>query len=585
MKTIRLICGALAALAMAACSSSGTESQFDRIDYIPVRESENGNWSFYSPDGSIKYPDEFKNTPSTVINGYFTVKESKGTTLYKAGDKPTIVKGAEGLYSAGVMMDGVIPVTFPKERISLLNGKGEKVATLEPVKGKEIIACETCVHDGMIWIGTEDDLYGFADAKGAVKIAPKYNNVWSFSEGLALVSITDDKSDNITYSVIDKKGNQVFKISEGFTPVTYSFAYGYLLMEDRNDHIVFLDKKGEKAYTCPAKVTGVDDYNSKYFVFKNDEHEYGVMDYEFNVVIRPKYDNIRIVDTDKFLASDDDTSLLLDKDGATIQKFEDFKGILWAGKWNYIAQDKRTYCFLDKEGKPVKNAEFEDISIWNYNYRVSSDYFNLSAVVNDVFDMVTAKGVGKYDLNEKPSAHFTDPEKYTYQSEVKLNDLTKSGYRYKITVTANFTANMGDWDYNGWNRYYYWNQNAKLNSFEINIDAESNWDNKCSEAMVDRFTKAGYKVIADSDTSDEYIALLRKDNMMLIIGNGNHKDGGVIVFEYSKQTEDALKSSIQSLNKGNNNATVDINDLAVEEADWEALCDSVAVEEALVEAE
>ncbi|MDE6301165.1 MAG: WG repeat-containing protein [Muribaculaceae bacterium] len=573
MKTKQLVCIALAALAMTACGSGGTETYFDRIDYIPVRTSEKGNWSFYSPDGSIKYPDEFKNTPSAVINGYFTVEENKGITLYKAGDKPTVVKNAEGLYSAGIMMDGVIPVTFPKERISFLNGKGEKVATLEPVKGKEIVSCQPWVSEGMLWIKTEENLYGFADTKGEVKIAPKYNVASGFSEGVALVGTKDEKSDDLIYAVIDKKGKQVFKIADGLKPVRELFENGYLLVEDRNDHIVFLNKKGEKTYTCPSKVHRVGEYNSKYFVFENEENECGVMDYEFNVVIRPKYENIQIVGADKFLASDDDTVVLLDKEGTTVQKFEDFKGVYWAGKWNYIARDKRTYCFLDKDGKPVKNAEFEDIRTWNDKYQVSSDYFNLSAVVNDVFDMVTDKGVGNYALNESPSVHFSVPEKYSYTSEVKLDDLTKSGYRYKITTNARFSAYMADWDYNGWNRYYYWNPNSKLHSFEILIDAESNWDNKCSNALVEKFEKSGYKLIANTDDSKSYLALLRKDNMMLLIGNEGTKGGVVLVFEYSKEAEDSIKSSIQSHNKNNAGSKV-TEEVAVVES-----CDTCAVVE------
>ena len=61
----------------AVCAASLTSCSGDSLDaeYVAVKESRSGNWSFYSPDGDVICKDEFKHKPSPVINGYFYVPE------------------------------------------------------------------------------------------------------------------------------------------------------------------------------------------------------------------------------------------------------------------------------------------------------------------------------------------------------------------------------------------------------------------------------------------------------------------------------------------------------------------------------
>ncbi|MDE6300771.1 MAG: WG repeat-containing protein [Muribaculaceae bacterium] len=551
---IKNILGSIAVgLMMYGCGSSDTVSYYDRIDYFPVKESANGNWSFFGQDGELKYPNEFKNMPSPVVNGYFTVEENNGYSVYKAGEKPELVNDAEGLYSVGVMSEGVMPVTYPKERISLINGRGEKIATLDPVKGREIVSCKSEFSDGLLLIQTEDDLYGFIDKTGQLVVSPKYDYAWKFSEGLALVKIESEKYNFQTeYIIIDKDGNQVYKLPEGFTPQINWYNYGFLLVQDRNDHIVFIDKNGEKAYICPNKVKSVNNYNSEYFVFRNDDGYYGVMDFDFNVVIRPKYDRIMIMGNDKFLASEGDNYYVLDKDGNQSVKFDEYEFVAWTGKWNFIARDKHTFCFLNAEGKMIKNSEFDDVNPNIPAAHVRSDYLKVSDIVSDIVAMVNDEGIGKYALNDTPSVHFTNPEKYLDISSVELEDLKKEGSRYEIKVTADFAAPMGaeDWEFdiNSWDyfKYYHWNFGAKITSFEISIETAANWDNSCSIALTDGFMNDGYKLVAKNENKNFYFALLRKGKMLLMVGNERDDSGGVIIYEYSKLIEEVFKRTIMA---------------------------------------
>lgn len=303
MKIKHCIFAALATMASVglwSCGSGSSADNYANIDYLPVQISNDGNWSFYAPDGTVKFTDEFKQRPTVVYNGYFSVKEGDGYSFYKVnGDKLELVKDAEGLKDVGYMEEGLVPMTFPKERIAVYNGDGEKKFTLEPVKGKEITSCAGGFSEGMMVVEDEDGNEGYVNTKGEMAIALKYTSASPFFEGLAVVA-AKGKEDETKYMVIDKKGETVFTIRNGMEPYNRRFYKGKLVVKDANDRIVFLDTKGEVVFKCPAKVIGIGGYNDKYIVFRTEDSEWGLMDFEGNTTIRPKYNSLVIIDTDKF---------------------------------------------------------------------------------------------------------------------------------------------------------------------------------------------------------------------------------------------------------------------------------------------
>lgn len=534
MRNVLISLGALAAVGLTGCNSSGSNDPYAKVDYIPVKETEKGNWSFYAPDGKLLYPDEFKNEPSLVIEGYFSVAENDGFTLYHAGDKPEVVGEAEGLKSVGYMSDGLIPVTFPKERISVLNTKGEKVFTVEPVKGKEIISCASGFSEGYLRVNNEDNLEGYLNTKGEVVIQPAYYYAYDFNEGYAVVGKRGEDGDDDKFMVIDTKGEVVFNIRSGYGRYYNQFMYGKLVVRDANDHIVFLDTKGETAFKCPSKVSSVDGYNSKYIIFCGEDSEYGVMDFEGETIIRTKYSGIEFVGDDKFLCSTDDRVVVLDAKGEELLRFDDYESVRYLGKFGYIGVGKRIFEFLDVEGKPVKNAEFTDLSYQAaQGYNVQSDYFNTEAVVADICSMINPKGVGDFAIGEGPGAHFSNPSNYFYRSSVDLDDLDKSGYRYSISARARFSKSMGDWDYafNGYeyNRREYWNPGCELQYIDISITTQTDWCNDGPAAITNGLKKEGFTLIGEAK-GDDYVAGLTKGSVIVCVtGTKGYSSSSVVV--------------------------------------------------------
>ena len=60
--------GTMMASLLPACSGGGNE-----IQYASVLEDKDGEWGFVNGKGEIVLGDEFKNCPSAVVNGFFSV--------------------------------------------------------------------------------------------------------------------------------------------------------------------------------------------------------------------------------------------------------------------------------------------------------------------------------------------------------------------------------------------------------------------------------------------------------------------------------------------------------------------------------
>lgn len=531
------------ALLVAGCSKS--ESADDMVDYFPVQTESGGNWSFMSPDGGILYDGEFKQQPSLVINGFFSVAEGEGISLYKVGDRPELVKNCDNLYGVGFMNEGLVPIVRPKSRISVIDENGNEKFTLQPVKGKEIVSANAGYSDGMLAVTNEDGLIGFVDKNGKVVIEPKYNTSGDFSDGLACVSIEDKAS------VINKKGETVFTLKADWTPIRTAYDKGYILLSDPNDHIVFADKKGEMT-KCPSKVKMVGQYDDTYYSF-SDGDGWGVMKRKDNeIVIRAKYNSIFILQNGNFLCeSDDKTTIRNDKD-ETLATLEDYKTTYPVGKFGILAKEKNTILLLDIDGKPIKNAEFADFGSYQYaGNGVNSDYFGMEGMADRITELVNAEGYGKLAIGISPSKILTAPKNYTYTKNVELDTLSGSGYRYNFTVRAEFTENIADchYDYDYYTYQskteYAWNPQSKLDGVSIEVNSTTELGEDGVKAVVKALEAKGFKVVETKYENKGGAALLKTAKLLALIASGEKSnDLKLGIGRYSPETEKLVKSMV-----------------------------------------
>ncbi len=62
------------ALAMVSCSKSGN----GEVEYLPFKETADGQWGMISMDGKVLFPEEFKNKPTIIRDGRFFVRNNNG---------------------------------------------------------------------------------------------------------------------------------------------------------------------------------------------------------------------------------------------------------------------------------------------------------------------------------------------------------------------------------------------------------------------------------------------------------------------------------------------------------------------------
>ena len=150
MKKLLFCIGTLIAVLFSSCSSSDLE-----VEYLPFKKDKDDKWGLINAEGEILYEDEFENCPSPVLNGYFYAESKNGSvSVYEATEgSPTEI--IDGLYAAGYMSEGLIPVTKKNSRISFINNKGENQFTLEPIKGDEIEMVSSFFSDGLAIIGVK----------------------------------------------------------------------------------------------------------------------------------------------------------------------------------------------------------------------------------------------------------------------------------------------------------------------------------------------------------------------------------------------------------------------------------------------
>lgn len=533
MKLKKTLLGLLALTAglPMSTSCSGDERELP-FDYIAVQVDKDGSWSFYGPDGEVLLKDEFKNRPSNVVDGYFFVQEGKKElyTLYKF-DKKKPEAIAEGFKQLGYMGEGLIPSVRENERISVLDNKGKVKFTLQPINGKEVTRCSSRYKEGLLLIGVDDGddkiKYGYINTEGKVVIAPKFSLGLSFNDGLAIVCFSDEIwGEKVEYAIIDKNGETVKKFRTGTRPVDNEFMEGYLILRDSNDRCLIVDKKGETVTKLPAKAKDVEDWNKKYIVFEDEDGNRGVMDFEGEVIIRPKYSSIQIIDSDRFLATekmgDDRRSLILDKDGEEELRIDNYKyGVGWNYQFGLVGYDKNTVTFLEDDGKARKHAEFNDFGGLGGS-SIFSDYFNAEAVISEIVNLINDKGVDKYIIGGTPADQLSNlnPEDYSYKYTADLDNLAKKGGKWSLSASASYQGGyLSDYNYNynDYSRYYYWNPYARLARVDLDITCDK-WDATESEALAKALVNKGFtKESSTGSGNKQYCALLTKGDLAVII--------------------------------------------------------------------
>lgn len=381
MKKFLLLSALITTAILSSCNGGSLEKV--EMEYIPVMLDGEKSWGMMSPDGDILFTSEFKNEPSPVFNGIFSVEEGEGETggetLYYAEQRPKEVPGCSKLASAGVFFsEKLAPIARKDKRISVIDTDGEEKFVLSPVKKKEVVSCAAFFSDGMLIATNEDDKVGAYNTDGDLIIPMKYSDITLFNEGLAIARIDDEDKGESKYELIEKNGNVVASLKKvkgapvSFKP--YNQAYfigGKMPVALDDDRFGFVTKDGD-ILKCPKEVKDIKYRSDSYYIYKGENGYWGLMkmddDGDEVMIKAKKYKSLSPIDASmsKFIACVDEKDIrIIDREDEMLVKL-DYKYVdVITGCWTILAQEGETWYIIDEDGK-IKNKKLEikDVNLY-----------------------------------------------------------------------------------------------------------------------------------------------------------------------------------------------------------------------------
>lgn len=541
MKRLGLIGRLLPVLAVLTLIASCSDGGNGEVSLIPVKLDKDSHWSMINQDGQIVYEDAFKERPTLCYNGVFSVEEGDGITVYTDEDEnnPQVLGECENLKCAGFMQRGLMPITFPNERISIIDKNGKKKFELKPYEGKEIIRCNPGYStDGLLCVELADGKRGFVDTKGEMVIKPQYDIVYNYYNGIAIVGI--DKSDGgRQYSLIDSKGETLLKLKDSYDDIE-PFIMGKSIIVKQGDRMLVVNTNGEET-RLPSKVKDVIACSDKYIIFRDDE--VGVATLDGEIIIRPRYESINFGSDNTFIAQkagNDEVEILNDK-AETVMKLDYSKAEEFAD-FGYFAQDGKIIVLLDKEGKPKSNEEYYEVSNHIAEGSVKSDYFNISEIAQQLATLVTTdlpkqypfgSAINKVCKGEDPSTSYYINDQIRFSSDVF------SGPSYSSYGMLAFDDNVTSYNSN-YDRI--WNPTARLQAIVVTLTVSKDWGKEGHTAVVKALEKKGYKVtdtnIVDSMDDDTYSWLSNGKYKILVQTNEGETVFNISVADGAPQAAD-----------------------------------------------
>lgn len=558
-------------LVLTGCSNN-SENQ---ITHLPFQTEEDGRWGLIDMEGNVLIEDEFKSTPSVVIDGRFCVKNSDGLYEFYTAEKKFKQIGEEYL-SVGYFSEGLAPVVKKDSRITYINKDGEVVFELTKYKDDPIEVAypfengiarvETssgksgCINtkgefvvspiyssifyagENILLIMNEKKQWGYIDYKGKILVEPKYSVAHGFNDnGYAMVEM-DGKQ-----IIINRKGKEILKLKDDMkisswadeNLMPYSIdnkSYGYLNLE------------GEKVIKLSSNIKEPTSFFNGYATFKNSDNDYGTIDEEGEIVIRAKYDELNMYN-DFILYEDDNEWGFLSYSGDVIKRacYKRILPIFKGNKYTY-AKDGDEWILIDKKGEDTKKVEVDNIGYYDYDnfgypYYVESDYWDIEVEVSRIMKILNEDGTfGNLTFNVTPEEFVNrfNPEYKRYTPYEMLRGYPYLSYKLshmqyaELELRATFDCVFNDYVPNQWGgQDIVWNDTSTPEMLSCAIELKdklSTNSNEVFDNICSWLENRGYTKRKDSsEQNNNYFAykesFYAKNNIALDVHYSKFKSG------------------------------------------------------------
>ncbi|MEO0968917.1 MAG: WG repeat-containing protein [Cyanobacteria bacterium J06639_18] len=361
---------------------AGCNSPFSQVDTSPVKDRyiisdyKTGKYGFINSEGKIVIEPKYSEIED-FSDGLALIKEKNenGKELYGYIDRngQEVIKAqykyafsfSEGLASVSGVKDNEPP------RKIFINTRGETAFELP----SDVDKYNDSFKEGLLPVRI-NNRWGYIDKTGKMVIEPKYDEAWSFSQGLARVGIKTGKTEFtgwiaepvveiIAHGYIDKTGKFIIEpeyreayhfSSEGLALVNKNGSWNDLQVIDKNNKVItkvsICGEKNYKGYSEGLLAARIDTGTFR--------RSCGFIDVKGETVIKPKFDEVLAFNEglagvkvgDKWGFIDKKGTIVIEPQYDTVDFFEN--GLALVEKKPLVPK-----AYINREGKYVwKNIEY-----------------------------------------------------------------------------------------------------------------------------------------------------------------------------------------------------------------------------------
>ena len=388
---------------------TGCSNVSSNIQYIPCKTDKKADWGFMNKQGNVVADDMFKDQPSYVRDGVFSVQEADDLYTLYAFDtkKPTVL--LENLVFVGSPRNGLLPVCKKDHRIEVIDTKGHTKFELYKIGDKIVKSCSPQFQFGYLVVESEEGLYGMVNTDGQLLLDLKYSALKPIKKDFILalksdldVDVTSDDDEvavgtlNEDYMMINEKGKKyegwkkedLEKIDLPSASLDIPVEY---LVVNKGDRLYIYNLKGELVLKCPDRVKDIYQIKNGFFVYKGED-DCGVMNLKGERIVNEKYVSISILDNG-FLARRDygKNFELLNENGESIRKIDDYDSFDYAEGFGYWGIDENEEFVLDNEFQPIQKNGLYIIGDDDYSSEIQSDFLDIDAIVETLVSAKSGK--------------------------------------------------------------------------------------------------------------------------------------------------------------------------------------------------
>ena len=523
-------------LLLSSCGGSGQD-----VKYIAVKTVDSELWSIMDvKTGEIVHKDEFKSSPSTIHGDVFWVMNAEGKyDVFKVGNVTKPINSEPYKYISTFDDDGYALATKSGQAITIIDESCNVIAELP----SNIVRAEAFINGYSLITDTQDQK-GFMDHTGKIIIDPKYDNARDFYDGVAIVGMK--ASDDVcNYSAIDTKGTVLFTFTSGDYDGFSHFSEGMLAVSS-DEQVFLIDKQGNKGIQV-GKNNEYEVYNAelkKGMIVFSDGSSYGLKDSKGEVLIRPKYDALGVLENGYLLAKKQDQFGIVDKEDNIIVPFE-HKILHYINSERYLFGNDKNANLVDTKGQDVGKNNIINLSAHG-KYYVKSNFFDVETALNKIFDVVGNDHVGRAkagmtldDFRDLLSGYkYLDSEKSHLEERINGQEVS---YIFERTLSHETYRYIYGYRFSDGKDYDYKNPLfAALTAYSVK-EFEGDAEVKLTEAIESRLSSLGFNNNEDG--------VLKNDNGYSVsVGY----DNGVVSISYVFSD-----SSVKMDRKGRTNAVVE----------------------------